>query len=44
MAAPFRNFDFLPPYIMWTLDCAMLIGRLEVYTFLVIFTPAFWKR
>jgi trk system potassium uptake protein TrkH len=44
MAAPFRNFDFLPPYIMWTLDVAMLIGRLEVYTFLVIFTPTFWKR
>jgi trk system potassium uptake protein TrkH len=44
MAAPFRSFDFLPPYIMWTLDFAMLIGRLEVYTFLVIFTPAFWKR
>jgi trk system potassium uptake protein TrkH len=44
MAAPFKSFDFLPPYIMWTLDIAMLIGRLEVYTFLVIFTPAFWKR
>ncbi|MDR1625812.1 MAG: TrkH family potassium uptake protein [Spirochaetia bacterium] len=44
MAGPFHNFDFLPPYIMWTLDFAMLIGRLEVYTFLVIFTPAFWKR
>ncbi|MDR1315901.1 MAG: TrkH family potassium uptake protein [Spirochaetales bacterium] len=43
-AAPFHSFDFLPPYIMWTLDFAMLIGRLEVYTFLVIFTPAFWKR
>jgi trk system potassium uptake protein TrkH len=44
MSAPFRSFDFLPPYIMWILDAAMLIGRLEVYTFLVIFTPAFWKR
>jgi trk system potassium uptake protein TrkH len=44
MAAPYHSFSFLPPYIMWTLDAAMLIGRLEVYTFLVIFTPAFWKR
>ena len=38
------NFGFLPSYIMWTLNVAMLIGRLEVYTFLVIFTPTFWKR
>jgi trk system potassium uptake protein TrkH len=44
MAGPFKSFDFLPPYIMWTLNFAMLIGRLEVYTFLVILTPSFWKR
>ena len=44
LAGPFRSFEFLPPYIMWTLNFAMLIGRLEVYTFLVILTPAFWRK
>jgi trk system potassium uptake protein TrkH len=23
---------------------AMLIGRLEIFTFLVLLTPAFWRR
>ena len=23
---------------------AMLFGRLEIYTFLVLLTPAFWRR
>ncbi|WP_299203069.1 TrkH family potassium uptake protein [uncultured Amphritea sp.] len=28
----------------WVLTFAMLLGRLEVFTLLVLFTPAFWKR
>jgi len=28
----------------WVLCFAMLLGRLEVFTLLVLFTPAFWKR
>lgn len=28
----------------WILIFAMLLGRLEVFTLLVIFTPAFWRR
>ena len=28
----------------WILCLAMLMGRLEVFTLLVLFTPAFWKR
>jgi trk system potassium uptake protein TrkH len=28
----------------WVLIFAMLVGRLEVFTLLVIFTPAFWRR
>ena len=27
----------------WLLCCAMLLGRLEVFTVLVLFTPAFWR-
>ena len=28
----------------WVLGFAMLLGRLEVFTLLVLFTPIFWKR
>jgi len=28
----------------WVLCFAMLLGRLEVFTLLVLFTPIFWKR
>ena len=28
----------------WTLCLAMLLGRLEVFTVLVLLTPAFWRR
>ncbi len=28
----------------WVLCFAMLLGRLEVFTLLVLFTPTFWKR
>ena len=28
----------------WVLMFAMLLGRLEVFTLLVLFTPAFWRR
>jgi trk system potassium uptake protein TrkH len=28
----------------WVLIVGMLIGRLEVFTLLVLFTPAFWRR
>ncbi|MGD8416696.1 MAG: hypothetical protein PVH91_06530, partial [Pseudomonadales bacterium] len=27
-----------------TLIFAMLLGRLEIFTLLVLFTPAFWRR
>jgi trk system potassium uptake protein TrkH len=41
---PSENYAFYPDYIKWVLSFAMLAGRLEIYTFLVIFTPHFWKR
>lgn len=28
----------------WVLVIAMLLGRLEIFTLLVLFTPAFWQR
>jgi len=41
---PAENYAFFPDYIKWILSFAMLVGRLELYTVLVIFTPRFWNR
>lgn len=41
---PTMNYSFYPDYIKWFLSFAMMVGRLEVYTVLIIFTPWFWRR
>ena len=41
---PAENYAFYQDYIKWFLSCIMMVGRLEVYTVLVILTPAFWKQ
>ena len=41
---PVENYAFFPNYIKWFLSFAMMAGRLEVYTVLVILTPQFWKK
>ncbi|WP_372742971.1 TrkH family potassium uptake protein, partial [Neptunomonas sp.] len=38
------NYGNLNETAKWILCFAMLLGRLEVFTLLVLFTPAFWKR
>ena len=41
---PAGNYAFYPHYIKWFLIFSMLVGRLELYTVLVIFTPKFWRK
>ncbi len=41
---PAGNYAFLPDFSKWTLAFLMLLGRLEIFTVLLIFTPAFWKK
>lgn len=41
---PSSNFSAIPTFSKWFLTLIMLIGRLEVFTVLIIFTPIFWKR
>ena len=41
---PSGNFATLPPAAKWTLAFAMLLGRLELFTVLVLFRPEFWQR
>ena len=38
------NFQSLSDPVKWILTFTMLLGRLEIFTLLVLFTPAFWRR
>ena len=38
------NFSSLSSQGKWILSFAMLAGRLEIFTILVLFSPAFWRR
>jgi trk system potassium uptake protein TrkH len=38
------TWSAMPDYIKWTLSLLMLMGRLEIMTVLVLFTPTFWKE
>jgi trk system potassium uptake protein TrkH len=41
VSANFANISDLAKYV---LCLAMLLGRLEIFTLLVLFTPAFWRK
>ncbi len=43
-AGPTGNFAFVHPFGKWVLSMCMLIGRLEYYTVIILFFPAFWKK
>lgn len=38
------NYAHVPDIAKWTLTFIMLVGRLELFTILLIFTPTFWKK
>lgn len=38
------NFAGVNDTVKWVSVCAMLFGRLEIFTLLVLLTPAFWQR
>jgi trk system potassium uptake protein TrkH len=40
---PTGTFATLPAAAKWVLAAAMLLGRLEFFTVLVLFTPRFWR-
>jgi len=41
---PATTFAVLNDFQIWVLSGAMLIGRLELFTVLILFTPAFWRK
>lgn len=38
------NYALVPDAAKWTLTALMLIGRLELFTILILFTSGFWKK
>ncbi len=41
---PTDNYAHIPVLGKWILTFFMLAGRLEIYTVLILFAPAFWKK
>jgi len=39
-----NNYDHIPGTSKWILIFAMIAGRLEIFTLLVLFTPDYWRR
>ncbi|GAA4315436.1 TrkH family potassium uptake protein [Pontixanthobacter gangjinensis] len=42
--SPVNNFDMLPDFGKWWCAFLMLIGRLELFTVLILLTPFFWRN
>ena len=40
---PTMSWGILPGGVKWLLSALMLMGRLEIFTVVVLFTPSFWK-
>jgi trk system potassium uptake protein TrkH len=41
---PVGNYAHIPVFGKWILALLMMMGRLELFTVLILFTPAFWRR
>jgi len=41
---PTDNYAQIPYFGKWVLILMMMVGRLEIFTVLLIFTPTFWKQ
>ena len=44
LVGPSSNYGVLTDFQTWVCSAAMLLGRLEVFTILVLFTPTFWRK
>ncbi len=41
---PVFNYAHIPAFGKWFLSFLMLIGRLELFTVLIVFSPGFWRK
>ncbi|MFM2407387.1 MAG: hypothetical protein RL358_129 [Pseudomonadota bacterium] len=44
VVGPASNFGVLNDFQTWVCTTAMLVGRLEIFTVLILFTPQFWRH
>ena len=44
LVGPGSNYGVLTDFQTWVCSVAMLLGRLEIFTLLVLFTPALWRK
>ena len=44
LVGPTTTYAVLSDFQTWVCTWAMLLGRLEIFTLLVILMPAFWRR
>jgi trk system potassium uptake protein len=44
LVGPATTFAVLEDFQTWVCTFAMLLGRLEIFTLLVVLTPAFWRK
>ncbi len=44
MVGPTNNYLSIPTVGKWVLMFCMLLGRLEIYTVMVLLMPEFWKK
>jgi trk system potassium uptake protein TrkH len=44
VVGPASNYGVLDGVQTWILSFVMILGRLEIFTVLVLFTPAFWRK
>lgn len=44
LVGPGNNYGILSDFQTWVCSAAMLLGRLEVFTILVLFTPTLWRK
>ena len=43
-SGPAGNYQFMTDFQIWMCTIAMLLGRLEIFSVLVLLTPTFWRK
>jgi trk/ktr system potassium uptake protein len=41
---PGSTYGALNDFQLWMCTLAMMLGRLEIFTVLILFTPTFWRK
>ncbi|WP_029895208.1 TrkH family potassium uptake protein [Desulfohalovibrio reitneri] len=44
LVGPTDNYAFMSDFAKWVLILLMVLGRLEIYTIIILFIPEFWRK